>query len=91
MREFGLFHRGQILFFQSVRPRTLVIQTVFLPAFLGTISVKAKFLSETSSDGIRTGSGSEKVRVIKKTGNPSNSNQKPDPKRTLITAYWRLN
>ena len=38
---------------------------------------------QSFSDGIRTGSASEKVRVIQKTGNPSNSNQKPDPNRTL--------
>ena len=31
------------------------------------------------SDGIRTGSGPEKVRVVLETGNPGNSDQSPVP------------
>ena len=33
----------------------------------------------SSSDGIRTGSGPEKVRVVLETGNPGNSDQSPVP------------
>ena len=39
LREFGLFHGRQILFFEFIRPRTLIIKAVFLPTLLGTISV----------------------------------------------------